>query len=822
MSKTIGFKIINNEVVWECVAPECRAKCSENIPTEKYIMGHRCFQCSTEYEVDNKNNNIVVSVVEKQLTPVERVQIKIAELKSRSPEKPFVQNIEGEEGCIEIFKKAEEDLDVNVNEISNGKVVFLGHGVSAKEDLLNSPYYAKVDFYEADKKRIYYVSKLRIIFESDKITIIPWTSPLASLIFESRVGERKSFYFPGSHPSLPKIEKLILLNVKKDFNIKNKKLIKMKHVDSQRIFSTDGVRVFNYTDAVDIDLTREIDFVKKETEIEEANDAAVFSSDAKYSLKEIVTLIRKEQDDIIRAHTKGCILIKGAAGSGKTTIAMHRIVYLIDNFTELFSEQKILVCVYNVALKKYLKNLLLDLGVGNVEVASKDKWALEIVRSYVGKHEFKFVMSHKRLHERMKTRAFNIRGLQNFIEKKISMIKEELITQIVDSNLNPGRKHKIIQSINNDNSRTAKPIRELSRKICDIVDSSKDSSITRLVYDEKEDEIIKDNVRKLVLKGVSKLKDYRRILREWYSSEDFQLLAFSELNVGEKEIKDFVEAQEKTFKDEHFLLPDVPLILLIVYFINDGVSVGDNNIQYDHIVVDEAQDMPAPVLFLLSKLVNPETCSMTIAGDITQTIYPELGVESWADCGIEIAQEFELTLTHRSTYSIMMFANSVLGKNVYTVEGVTQAEKVTRFGAKPLVKTTQSFDEEMAFVRDKIKKIRDLDAKGSIAINCIGVKLRNIKDYLIEEGIDCYVASRDNFEFSKKVTITTPYQVKGLEYDYVFIVNLNGLFDSAKLMNKEYVFYMNITRAQRELFISYNGETPEILSNIPRQLYISE
>jgi len=817
----VNYTIINTKVVWRCESSGCGEKLSEYIPSRGTIFGKTCFQCGIKYEIKNRGGDLFFTVVNKSLSIEEKAQLESERLKSVSPSTPALRDIQGPSDCLDLFKEAQSKLSSNIQEVERhpDKLTFYEHPFV--DHLLESPYYSKLDFYEADSKRICYVSRGRVVYTSNTLVILPWTSPFASLMFTVSPGQYKPFPFPQGHPSLPKINKNILLNERESYNIENKNILKMEHIDSKHKFSTDGVEVYDLMGTIDIELSDKTDVDSKKIELEKAKSSAVFDTKTHYTLTEIVALIRKEQDDIIRAPAEGCLLIKGAAGSGKTTIAIHRIIYLLDNFKEFFDEKKIIICVFNVALVTYLKHLLNDLGIRHVSVIHKDSWTRELADSCIKDFQLQFQSNVGRLEKIVKTRVFHINTIQNFLVRLSDDNKKSIFSEIDTFGFDLPRSKRIKNIVNDYRLLKIPDIKILEKKICDVIELSKESIITRLLRDDEKDKLAKNKIKNRLNAITKELKQYRKHLLAYYESDEFKTAAFKNTDVGAEALEGFVKKQGEIFKSNKLLLNDLHLILLIIYFLNDGFPVDNQStkLAYDHIVVDEVQDMPAPFLFLLSKLNNPQTNSMTIAGDITQQVYPEAGLRSWSECGLEIKHESELKLSHRSTYHNMMFANAILGKKAYEIDSLTPADKVSKLGERPVVRGFSTYAEEMEFVKKQIQLIKAQDKNSSIVITRIGGKLYEIERMLISCDIDCYVAYQGNFEFSNRAAITTPYQIKGLEYDYVFIVSLENLFNHKELKNKEHVFYMNVTRAQKRSFITYSGVEPEVIKKIPRAYY---
>lgn len=212
--------------------------------------------------------------------------------------------------------------------------------LSELEKLDDSPYFNKcsLQFAHEEKPRTIFFGKFPYAGES----ITSWTTPLARLRFEA----------PGS------------------FNIigENQRLIQGTLLSKDQYMISKGHIVFMATEAINNprELVHQERLMRKKTE---------------FTLPEIVEQMEKAQDDVIRAHWKGSFLIAGPAGSGKTTLALHRVAYLAQapETEGIFPTHKILVLVQDTSTKKYFSGLLPELGINKVNIATFEEWLLQLL-----------------------------------------------------------------------------------------------------------------------------------------------------------------------------------------------------------------------------------------------------------------------------------------------------------------------------------------------------------------------------------------------------------------------------------------------------------
>lgn len=569
---------------------------------------------------------------------------------------------------------------------------------------LSSPFFSKVVSDEA-----VYISKY--LSDPDN-NLVKYTSPIAALRYKDvgQVGKVNGV----SHR----------IRERQAFDIQDGTLRRLEHADTDTAFIYDGTRV-TYSQKQPRDLPVSKASLRAEAEIAEASEAK------KYVLGEIIAKMREEQDSVMRAPYQGVTLVKGAAGSGKTNIAFHRIVYLTSEHPEEFRQQSIAVFCYNVALKKYLSNMLVELNIPRVQVFSIDEWIYAILRQVT-----------------------NI-GWPNY--------KEDTWTKITKTR----------------------------KEILPILDA---------FYTEHKAQL-KKTIAMDEVEGRSLLRiDGLWILNLLYTYRPFL---------------DYINWQGSITNARYArgVGVDHSDYYLLAWLIQKIAQNRKINVfsYYDHVVVDEVQDMMPIQLDLINSLHNN---SMTLVGDVGQRIF-DVGVESWHQFSININRTYELTMCHRSTLQTILFANDLLADtddNLYST-------KVGKQGEKPCVFQAVNRTDALGRVVDYVKEIKELEPMASVAVLSYRNRDLNwINNTFSQAGIDSYIASKSDWEFSPRVAVTTYHQIKGLEFDYVFVLGLND-YQQLKIPNMDKVIYTVVTRAQKRVYIAYCWDLPEILKGVDKDLY---
>jgi DNA helicase IV len=572
---------------------------------------------------------------------------------------------------------------------------------------LSSPYFSKIVSDEA-----IYISKY--LSDPDH-NLVKYTSPIAVLRYKE-VGQVGQVNGITHH-----------IQEKQVMDIQEGTLRRLEHADGETTFVCEGSRFsFPLKQPGELPVSK-ASLATPLPEIAETPEAK------KYVLGEIIAKMREEQDSIMRAPNQGITLLKGAAGSGKTNVAFHRIVYLISEHPGEFSQQAMAVFCYNVALKKYLSNMLIELNIPRVQVYSIDEWVYSILR-----------------------KVTNI-GWLNYDE----------------------------------DSRTK--IAKTRKEILPVLDAFYNENKAQLNKTISTEEVGEDSLLRI---------DGLWILNLLYTYQPF----LEHINWHDPDDPVRYNPGDRINHSDQYLL---------AWLIQKLAQDRNLNVFgfYDHVVVDEVQDLMPVQLALIDTLHNN---SMTIVGDVSQRIF-DLGVDSWDQFPVNINHTYELTMCHRSTLQTILFANELLADR----EDTMLSARVGKQGEKPCVFRAANRTDALGKVVSYVKAIKAREPMASVAV----LSYRNrdldwINRTLGQAGVDGYIASKSDWEFSPRVAVTTYHQVKGLEFDYVFILGLND-YQQLNVPNMDKVIYTVVTRAQKRVYIAYCHQLPDILKGVDQDLYLT-
>lgn len=236
-------------------------------------------------------------------------------------------------------------------ELLETKKIYLHNRVSSLTKNIEKPYFARIDFFNEEENYtdICYIGKVGVSDYDNNIVTVDWRSPIASLYYDSNIGSA-SFTFLDN-----KINGELLL--KRQYDIENRTLLNVRDVDT---VSND-------------------ELLKPYLGV---------SKDAR--LKNIVSTIQEEQNEIIRSSINDNLIIQGVAGSGKTTVALHRIAYLVYNYRDKFNSNEFMVIGPNKFFINYISSVLPDLDVNDVP----EKDIQDFTEEYLGQ-KIKLTKSNK-------------------------------------------------------------------------------------------------------------------------------------------------------------------------------------------------------------------------------------------------------------------------------------------------------------------------------------------------------------------------------------------------------------------------------------------
>lgn len=494
-------------------------------------------------------------------------------------------------------------------------------------------------------------------------------------------------------------------------------------------------------------------------------------------LKSIVSTIQKEQNQIIRNLNDKILVVQGAAGSGKTSIALHRIAYLLYHDRKNLKASNVLILSPNGVFTDYISHILPELGEENIREMSFDIFAYRELKDVANDCEEKYDQIERMLIAERDEAYSNSDINERYHYKQSREFANEIngyVLELESDLMNFKNIHYRFVS------KSADDIMELFYyKFPDIPLLSRMDAVAEYVIDEAE-----------TLNGRSLDEIEMAIIMEsfhqMYATTDiYKLYSDFLVRQGEKALKD-VPLEERKLRYE-----DVYPILYLKYQLLR--RTGKKEIK--HLVIDEMQDYSYIQYLIIKSLFN---CKMTIVGDRAQTMEDKQSdvMKFLPKIFGKDIRRISINKSYRQTVEIASYAQNIIHE-----EGV---ELLERHGRNPEINEGVSYDDALNKMLNVY--LASKDKYDTFAILTMSEADANkiymsMKKLLNANGIDSdkkmYYLDRDSKEFKKGIVVTTFYLAKGLEFDQVYSIYEGKL---AKNIHEQ-AKYIMATRALHELYV---------------------
>ena len=654
---------------------------------------------------------------------------------------------------------------------------------------LNNPYFARIDFRAENQNNIekLYIGKIGVVDEENNIITVDWRSPISSIYYDSNLGN-VSYNAPEG---ICKGELLL----KRQYNIENQKLLSFQDVDT--VANDDLLKPY-------------------------------LQSSADNRLKNIVSTIQKEQNDIIRKPINENIIVQGVAGSGKTTVALHRIAYLVYNNREQIKPNQYLVIGPNKFFINYISSVLPDLDVENVNQLTLD----ELTSDYLNE-EFKIISEEEKFvkyienptslsFEKYKVTMKFKKALDKFIEEIDNSIIPQKDIEIkgytiftyqhirnIYSNLNKSINiyNTIEKKINITELLLLKEIENNFEEISTNIKEQYKNKIKNLDDNLKLKELENyESVEKELKKGL-KSKIHKYLINLIPKTYKVYMQFITSINKYSEESinQEYLELTEKNLKNKKIEFEDLSALIYIKNKINGSKQFEE----IKHVAIDEAQDFGEFTFYALKQLFPNSTFS--IFGDLAQSIYEYRGIPNWNivtdetfnnKCNIQNLQK-----SYRTTTEIMNNAN-----NITKFLNLQIAKPVIRHGENVEYIKYNTDKEHIDLIE---KTLNEYIGKGFKSIAII-TKDKNeaLKLYdTMDKKYQAINITDNQTSYSGKICIVPSYLSKGLEFDGVIISNASEeKYNSEKTIEMK-LLYVAMTRPLHKLKILYKEKLSKPLLN---------
>ncbi|WP_064091816.1 RNA polymerase recycling motor HelD [Rossellomorea aquimaris] len=719
---------------------------------------------------------------------------------SQSSKEKYKENMERAFGDVDWGESSAAYIDILTNssffEMSKEELELL---LKAK----NKPYFARIDFKNNDslKTEKHYIGKTSLYQrENQEQIIVDWRSPIANLYYEGRIGE---VTYEAEDETY-----------KGDLSLKRQYMIEDGQLEEIR----------------DIDLT---------TTDELLQDSLAKSSSNR--LTEIISTIQEEQNRIIRADLNKPIIVQGAAGSGKTTIALHRISYFIYNYKQQFDPRQLMILAPSNLFIDYISEALPELGVEKVRQTTFTEYVMTCLEKKLKLvDDNKLIQLIEKHDEKVVTASWiaGFKGSKTFrkiLDQYIEEIEQRFYTSTdfyVDKyKLYTAKKFTslfkdeytylpIYRRMDKLKALLQSYVRSNKKQMIEKVEKYFDEKIEMALYkrsnagnrkeyvskalDKKAERVLE--IKKAIRTSVTQyLKQFEKKSLEQYFEELFsdpeRLVAYSggELSIEKAEKLCFYTMTYN--KKKKFEVEDLAILL----YLQTHLFGIDKFYKAKNIVIDEAQDYSYLQLYSLKRAL--ETDMFTLVGDLAQGIHSYRGLQSWELVYKDVfprATYTELQKSYRTTIEIMNEANKLLSLLPYEFPKVNP---VVRHGDAPVTYTYQTLDDLGDFVGEQVRMGKE---EGFQTFAVIGKSLKDCEEIrkVLQISIPGKVKLLKEQESIPKdqVVVVPSYLSKGLEFDVVMIAAINEKFNRENELDIK-LQYVAMTRPLHKLsFIGKNKE----------------
>ena len=616
---------------------------------------------------------------------------------------------------------------------------------------IDDPYFAKLIFKDNDDGEEFngYIGRLSVgeLSSKDDSKVVDWRAPISDLYYNGRLGDT-------SYNALGK---------EYNVNLKLKRQIEIKDNEVKSIY--------DFEDAVSSD-----EFLKP-----------FLKKDADNRLKSIVATIQAEQNNIIRLPLFQNCIVQGVAGSGKTTVALHRISYLMYNYKNKIRPEEFLIISPNDIFMSYISSILVDLDADKSNSYSLNKVILNLIGNYIilNKHE-----QYEKLNKQGISTIYltfkNSKEFKSILDKYIEYLKEKIF-----------KKPLIVNGIEIlDKDTVFKYFGGRENTLMELTEHGSKKLGLALYYEEKLrnqairninfsnlDITKKENTRRIISSGnygfVKKSfkieKDPIKMYIDFINNLD-KFTDFDELDILKKYTLQNIKAKKLAFDDLASILYLISKIDVLPYY---------NNLKC--VMIDEAQDLSILMYYALKNIFPKAT--FAIFGDLQQGIYSYQSIASWEDIKdiIGDTQILYLNKCYRTSIEIMEEANKVLAKlNQAPASNVVRNAGVVEHYKENDINTISSLINK--FEKDY----------STIAIICKDEKELNEASKKLAD-LNLSVLDESNLSYgSNSKMLLTVQTAKGLEFDSVIIYNRDNYSDDMLDLR---LLYVAETRTLHKLII---------------------
>ncbi len=596
---------------------------------------------------------------------------------------------------------------------------------------LNSPYFARIDFLTENNKVLQHIYiGIGSILDNKTLYAVDWRAPVASMYYDYNLGAASY-----------KIDDIVYrgnIELKRQYKIENGKLISF----------------------FDTDLTINDDILQE-----------ILSNNVSVKMKQIVSSIQKEQNAIVRNDTNENMLVQGIAGSGKTSIALHRAAYLLYKHRKTIKSEDITIISPNNIFSSYISEVLPQLGENNlVETTFAQIVKIELKKSVESRENMLDEIATTPTQDKLNEISY--KSSYEYLDDLLRFLKGPFVETFSPQNLSyvvnetlDGEKETIDFPAEQTKELFFKTFKgyDLYERINKIAWQYAKYFTERRHYTKEQNRGLIERFKKVLYRFLP-IRDVDKVFEIFMAREGYECKSTKSINYMDK-----------------------GTWLLIKHYIY-GI---DHEHSAKYLIIDEMQDFTPVDIYMFKKIW---TCPMIVVGDVFQCIEKNV-----TDEYLNITADFlgckllKLNKTYRSTKEIAKFASDMVG--------LKDIEFVNRSGEEPkIIKTQNQIDEIKEIIENQCQNHEH------IAIICKCQKEAHALQSQLKSVMDCKLLVNPE-DYDNRVLVTSCATAKGIEFDAVIIPNCDTL--NYKNAVDKNIIYVSSTRALHKLFFTCSN-TPSV------------
>ncbi|HMJ13529.1 MAG TPA: 3'-5' exonuclease [Polyangiaceae bacterium] len=578
-------------------------------------------------------------------------------------------------------------------------------------------------------------------------------------------------------------------------------------------------------------------------------------------LKEITPLIDARQFELITRPDSGLVVIQGGAGSGKTTIGLHRLAYLAYNDPRRFRSDRMLVVVFNDALARYMADVLPALGVQGVAIRTYQHWVERLRSSHLPRLPSTYSDDTPSVVTRMKKHPAMLGAIDAHVARLEQGILERITRAMGNASASEpsGAERAWTSSAGQPFAHRVHAVSRWLERESRTLTTDQRVALERVVHEGLA------QARDVVSAWFDILSD-RQALAAAFTGHPLATLSERDLDRAHTwcaaraaevvlEVEERAEMsnepeprrgrkrpsspprdrdRDRTSDDDDRYLregvdgknieqgaqldrEDDTLLLKLWQRLRGPLRRGGKGkeaLVYEHVFVDEAQDLsPVELGVVLGTLSRAN--SLTLAGDIAQRLHMDNGFTDWntvlGELGLSHVEIEPLRVSYRSTQEIIEFSRAVLGPLAHEEQGIA-----TRSGAPVELFGFAHSGDAVGFLAEILRELMQTEPRASVALIVRYPEQADVYYQGLEkaEVPNLRRIAEQDFPFKAGVDVTDVRQVKGLEFDYVVLLEVS---DAAYPADDEarHLLHIAATRAAHQLWVLSTGRPSP---NLPEEL----